>query len=324
MKKFLSCLALLALAAPAFGRDLTLGELRTRYVGHQIRILPGTAGFNVWHVVREDNGHFIDSLRDRDLADDAVGQIGTVVSLDSKKETSARSDVFGNVVDAEREVAPYFLIVVKLDDGRFVGTSSYEVTFKKSDAELVDVADKQQKEIQKRLDRLIGKAVYKTAYTQLFDPTLAVDELLKLHRPGTPSDRSVANLTPMLVRQAKIVPERHLILVLVELPDKQTRVLVGDIGSYQSIAQFPGQTELGMLDLSAEASIPKTFTKRECHAIVEREIFVGMSEDALWWARGYPDETNNWGSSGKQYIYGKHEFIYVRNEKIVDWQQLTQ
>jgi hypothetical protein len=75
-----------------------------------------------------------------------------------------------------------------------------------------------------------------------------------------------------------------------------------------------------MLDLSAELSIPAAFTKRESEAIRKHEIFQGMSEDALWWSWGFSDESNNWGNAGKQYIFGKYRYVYVRDGKIVDWQ----
>jgi hypothetical protein len=38
---------------------------------------------------------------------------------------------------------------------------------------------------------------------------------------------------------------------------------------------------------------------------------------------GFPDKENDWGTGGKQLIYGKSFLVYVnRQETVVDWQSL--
>lgn len=57
-------------------------------------------------------------------------------------------------------------------------------------------------------------------------------------------------------------------------------------------------------------------------AIKESTLFLGMSQDALFWSWGYPEKTNDWGSGGKQYIYSGSQYVYVRAKKVTGWQSL--
>ena len=48
-----------------------------------------------------------------------------------------------------------------------------------------------------------------------------------------------------------------------------------------------------------------------------------MKEEAVEYAMGIPDSENDWGSGGKQLIYGKSFLVYVnRQGTVVDWQSL--
>lgn len=318
MNKRLSAMLFAAFITPVFARDLTLVEIRAKYMDHRVKILPDSIGKSDWNLVEETNGKYsVDLMHNADN----IGEYGTVIAIEVNSKTTSTKNVFGEAIDPDKQRNPYFQIVVKLDSGTVIGMNTYESLLAHYGAQLIEDSEKQTKEVELRLVKLLNKSLYKTGYTQLFDPAQDLGELVisKLDFSGM-SSRDIPNLTPMRVLRAQLAAERNVILVLVELPDKQTRVMFGRLANYRSTPQYPHQTEASMLDLSAELSIPTTFTKREIEAIKKHEIFSGMSEDALWWSWGFSDDSNNWGTAGKQYIFGKHKYVYVRNGKVVDWQ----
>lgn len=65
-------------------------------------------------------------------------------------------------------------------------------------------------------------------------------------------------------------------------------------------------------------------TERELQAIENRQIFIGMSEEALLLSWGNPSDINSstgaWGVH-KQYVYGDFgPYVYVENGKVTSWQ----
>jgi hypothetical protein len=69
--------------------------------------------------------------------------------------------------------------------------------------------------------------------------------------------------------------------------------------------------------------IPSSLTKKDLDAIRSGTIYRGMKEEAVEYTMGFPDKENDWGTGGKQLIYGKSFLVYVnRQETVVDWQSL--
>jgi hypothetical protein len=48
-----------------------------------------------------------------------------------------------------------------------------------------------------------------------------------------------------------------------------------------------------------------------------------MKRESVVYLLGFPDKENDWGSGGKQLIFGKSVFVYLdRSERGMDWQSL--
>jgi hypothetical protein len=237
MNKIFFTVLFTVLVAPAFARDLTLGEIRAKYMEHRVKILPDSIGKSDWNEVKGSEGNYsVDLMHTANH----IGEYGTVIAIDANSRTTATKDVFRNEIDPDKQRNPYFQIVVKLDSGAVIGMNTYESLLPHYGAQLVEDSDKQAKEVERRLAKLLNKPLYKTGYTQLFDPAQELDELVtkKMDFHGS-SSRDIPNLTPMRVMKAQLAAEHNVLLVLVELPDKQTRVMLGRLANYQPKPQYP-------------------------------------------------------------------------------------
>ncbi|MBS3920342.1 MAG: hypothetical protein KG012_15835 [Deltaproteobacteria bacterium] len=67
----------------------------------------------------------------------------------------------------------------------------------------------------------------------------------------------------------------------------------------------------------------KEFTEKEIQAIKEGTILKGMSKTALWVSIGPASKENDWGSGGKQLIYGDRFYVYIKDGKVIDWQVMS-
>jgi hypothetical protein len=192
-------------------------------------------------------------------------------------------------------------------------------------------------EIQRLLDKLVGKTVYKTGGTHLLPPDTTIeaievrlneeahiresdDEPLSLSTMVSPADLVMADMTPLKIVDAKLADQGN-VLIKVQLPDGTFRLLRGVAYSLTpKDEKWPGIAE-EVTTFQVWSKIPKKFTKREIAAIKENSIFHGMSEEALYWVYGFPQKTNDYGLGGKQLVYfhGK-SLIYVRNGVVSDWQ----
>jgi hypothetical protein len=320
MKRLLFSAVLFLLTLPAFARDLSLGEVRTRYLSQKVIILPSVV--SSWKEGDLLDGNYSVGRGHID-SKDVIGQTGTVVSIEDRLFRDHDVDAFGRPISADKIVNSTLNIVVKLDNGMLIGTSILADLIDKYTFKLVADAEKQEKQLGARLDKLLNKTLYKTGYSRLFPGTLSLDEAATKADHTLQGDYSVENLTPMRVVQAKFVHDRGILLMQVELPNKETRLLVGDVTNVRDKPEFRGETETSMLDISAELSIPAKFTKQERAAIKKHEIYVGMSEDALWWSWGFPDKSNDWGIGGEQHVYHKHLYVYVKDKTVRNWQELS-
>ena len=60
------------------------------------------------------------------------------------------------------------------------------------------------------------------------------------------------------------------------------------------------------------------YTDAEIRSIIDREIFVGMSEDALLGAYGKPRKIETLSSESKKYVYPQRN-VYIENGIVSDW-----
>lgn len=342
----------LLLASVAMAKDLSLEEIRAQLLNQEVVVL-GTSfsgdrylsGFLVdWYLVKGDavtGFERIDRLRassrapetfqekmDRLTAEWRVpetfrGKRGFVVSIEFASEKAGEKDAFGNQIDNSRVKNPYIKVVVKVPDGEvLIGTTHYYNSIIGRTLQLVSVADSLKKEIESHLAKLIGKTLYKAGYTKLLDSTLSSKELLDRDKRELYLDHDTKNLTPLKVIDTKFLEAERVVVLKVELPNGETRLLFGESDNYDITYPYK-RTLLQRIGISAEEKIPEKFSRNELAAIKGGEILRGMSLEALYWSWGYPEKTNDYGRGGKQLIYHinyGNQYIYVDGKMVRNWQ----
>lgn len=267
------------------------------------------------------------SLRARCVPKSFIGRRGKVVSveLDQKllfKQTDERS-AFGDHVTKSRVPNQFTIVVVRMiEDGTQIGIKSFPNTIWQDNLRLVRDFQASNTEIDQNLKHLVGKELVHNAYTELLATWATVADLLDRVKRDSLRDRNTQNLTMLRVIDTKHLAVENAVLIKVQLPDGDERLLFGSLEHY-NLKRAYVPTILERMDVSAAEEIPRRFSKREIAAIKMGTIFRGMSEDALYWSIGYPKNYNDWGRGGMQFIYGNGRFVYVKNGFVADWQSLT-
>lgn len=320
----------------ANAKDLSLDEIRTQLLSQEVVVLGNSSsGYGRmseslvdWYLV---NGNETDGFKRVSSADSHAstslrGKRGLVISVEEattfqKSKKAGEKDAFGKPIDNSRIMNPYVQVVVKLaDDDVLIETTNYYVNMIGRSIQLASRADTLKKEIEGNLTRLVGKTLYKTGYTKLLDSTLSLKELLERNKRELSPDYETKNLTLLKVVDAKFFEAENAVVVKVELPNRQTRLLFGKLDNYDT--RYAYEPTLFRMEITAEEKIPARFSSRELSAIKESKIFRGMSEDAMFWSWGFAEKTNDWGRGGKQYIYHGSQYVYVDRKTVRDWQSI--
>jgi hypothetical protein len=337
LRTFLLLTAFL-LAPLASAKDLSLDEIRGRLLNQEVVVLGrsfGTGSLSgslvAWYLVSGDESagyKKINSNLAGSYAPETVrGKRGIVLSVEQAEshlspKKVGEKDAFGNTIDGSRVMNPYINVVVKMPDGDLlIGTTTYFSIMMGKTLQLASRADLLKKEIEGVLAQLIGKKLYKAGYTKLLDSALSLNDLLNRNKRELSRDDETKNLTPLKVVDAKLLEAENAVVVKVELPDGQTRLLFGELDGYDTKYGYT-PTQLQRMEISAEEKIPAKLSPKELAAIKESKIFRGMSEDALYWSWGYSEKSNDWGRGGKQHIYHGSQYVYVDGKTIRDWQSV--
>lgn len=256
------------------------------------------------------------------------GKRGQAISVEEDNsplisQKIGQTDVFGKPFDESSATNPYIKVVVKMDeDDLLVGTTGYFGGMLGRTIQLASHVDAMKKEVDENLSRLIGKTLYNTGYTNLLNPNLSLQDLLDPRKRRIYRDYRTKNLTPLKVVDVKFLEEENAVIIKVNLPKGESRILFSKLDNYNSEVRSK-ETILERMQLSAVEKIPSKFSPREVSAIKEGNIFRGMSEDALRWSWGYAEKINDWGRGGKQYVYSGGQYVYVSGKFVRDWQSVN-
>jgi hypothetical protein len=253
------------------------------------------------------------------------GQTATVIAVQIAKSPLENTRVgatnaFGESVSEDDIENPYMEVVIRFKDGTLGITTGYIITLPR----LMELASKRQSargEIESKLPSVIGRKLYAVGWSELYKPTATIEDL---SGPDQTSARlpisDVPLLEPLTITKAKYLPDVDAVLMKLSLPNGREAIVYTpssyfhlddpDFGFIQSVA--------GTLS----ASVPAYLTPREIEAIKGRELFRGMSKNALDDAIGLCEKENDWGRGGKQRIYfGGKLIVYLDNAgKVEDWQ----
>lgn len=246
----------------------------------------------------------------------------------NKQKHGTSVDMFGDIITEDNTEDPWIDLVVQLQNGTFLLTSStirYE-SILYSRFKLIPDYEEEKDRIFKNIDSLVGKVIYPVAWSTVFPPDADIKMITNRLMEHNNKLNDIPNLTPLTIIKAKYLENEHAILLKVEfLGDRTGIIYCPDIMSRQQYqAEKRSFSEFVIEYGGFYTEVPKDLNEEEIKAIKKSLIFTGMSQDALNQSWGFPKKENDWGTGGKQLIYGDNLFVYIKDKKVVDWQSLAQ
>ena len=303
----------------------TLGAVKQKYLNKEVMLigpmmdaetpLPELMG---WYPGSESAGRFRADLESQ-LPASYKGKVAVVVAIQLHDEPSYRdrTNALGEPVNLDNTVNPYLDLVVKFDDGQVAMGTAYPSTI----PDEVRFASEQNafaQELAAKLPSIVGKSAFACSYSQLYQSSTTLDELLGAHSKLKEIE-DVPYLTPLKISAAKYYKAFDAVVLKVTMPDG-TEALTISSGEQLTDKSQPFVDRVSSCLLG---EIPKKLTPREIAAIRKQSIFRGMSKDALFCSMGFPESTNDWGRGGKQLVYSSTQMVYLDSQnKVVDWQSL--
>jgi hypothetical protein len=315
---------------------VTLGELRKKYVGVKV-IVTGSLYSNPyregeylleWYVgLKADDRYRADM--EHQLPASYKGREARIIALQKddlrervfgKTSPGASVNALGESVSDDSTTNPYTNIVVQFEDGTTAVATQYPTSFEGLFA-LASSRDSHAETIDANLNSVIGRSLYATAMSNVYEPSATLEELLDKSNGGAKLISDVPLLAPLTITSAKYFREHDTVVLKLRFPDGRYG-LVGN--QYRDENWGQGQdTFLGRIAGFLDAAVPRKLTAREIAAIKRREIFRGMSKDALFYSIGVTIDENDWGKGGKQLIYGDNVLVYLDQAgRVTDWQSL--
>ena len=260
------------------------------------------------------------------------GAEGKIIAVDILPDPNPYSikinlkDAFGEPIDKNDLVDPYFDVIVHLQSGELVTVNScYLATIINGHHfRFSSDRNKIKKEIIDNIDTLIGKTIYPVAESKIFPPDVSVDKLITWNKRRFARLHDVPNFIPLEIIKAKYLEKEGGILIKVKFLSNRIGIIFDQFVSIEDAKKSPhvGTSFLDRATFGFKINIPKSLTAREVEAIKKRRIFKGMSSKALEYSWGYEDKKNDWGNGGKQLIFNENQYVYLKNNKIVNWQVL--
>jgi hypothetical protein len=335
-------------AVTAGGRDWTLADFRHSYLNQRILILQGNnvaggGSLGGWQPVKQGKdgsfktdykGAFID-FRYKDQTPRIVAiRESSGGGMEVPKE--GQKNALGETLSDSDIVNPYVDVFVQFDDGQIAKYTNFvslirgrSIKYFDLDSDLWDtefmlVADRDAHAqiVARNLPSTIGQRVYAVHDSMLFGPDISPAELLDMTSRQKKQARDVPLLTPMTIVAAKYNDRYDFIVWKLRLDNGREVIAASryrdeDVSKNGNDNSFLGRSMSSLL-----LKIPSNLTSQEIEAIRSRKIFRGMSRQAVYYSWGVTKE-NNYGSGGKQLVYGENQFVYLDNSGIVtDWQSL--
>lgn len=327
MRHVLMCFLLtIVCCLAATGRKVpkTYGGLKRLYLNQQVVVDGATfpEGMLEWSVASlKGDFYSVDFLKH--LPTSYKGKSATVIAVQLNELHRAeygRKNALGEQLSPDDAENPYVDIVVRFDDGTIAMKTGYPGIL---DIDLASDRNELTAEMDRQLPTVIGAKVYAVGFSRLYKPTATLEDMAGASEVlSRLSVTDVPLLTALTVTKAKFIPEEKAVVLKLTLPNGQEALaLTSDtyLENRDANASFLARVSGTLLD-----SIPKKLTPKEVDAIKRMTLFRGMSEDAVGYAIGFPEQTNDWGRGGKQLVFfsGKLMVYVDRDGKVTDWQDV--
>jgi hypothetical protein len=303
----------------------TFRATRQRYENQAVTVDGAPMGDYLleWQIAsRTDEGFKSDPLKHLPLS--YKGKRATVVAVQlNPRSRTGRGGVnaLGESVSADDAQDPYVDIIVRFDDETLAMKTGYPNTL---EIDLASERDRTSAEMEKNLPSVIGSTLYAAAFSKLYQPTATLQDMEGATEIlSRISVTKVPLLAPLTIEKARYVPEENAVVLKLRFPDgSEALSLTHSIYLRNANPEAMFLTKIAGNLLPA---IPAGLTPKEIEAIKGMKLFRGMSEDAVGYAIGFPEKTNDWGRGGKQLVFFSGKLtVYVDNSgKVVDWQDFN-
>lgn len=174
------------------------------------------------------------------------------------------------------------------------------------------------REVRTYLSGKIGSTIYSLRYTQLLPPNLDINEIVSRGVREEKQDTEVPNLTLLKIIDASYVDSDNVVVLKVELPIRAIRLIYGSLDHYNLKRDYK-PTVFERMDISVVETPALRFSPKEINSIKKREIFRGMSRDALWASWGLEAKSKGLSNGGEQKVYRDTIMVDLKNNVVRDW-----
>ena len=219
------------------------------------------------------------------------------------------------------QMATYANIVSNIRD-RSIATDYTAPDFWDMEFMLVSLRDAHAEIVARSLPQTIGKKVYAVHDSLLFGVDITPEDVLDLGRRITKQLTDFPLLTPMTIVAATYNDRYDFIVWELRLDDGR-EVISASRYRDEDVSKIGNDNSLLGRGISTLLlKVPSSLTPQEIAAIKTRKIFRGMTRQAVLYSWGVGKE-NNYGTGGKQLVYGGSQFVYLDSSgKVTDWQSL--
>ncbi len=297
-------------------RTTTLGSIRQAYVDQPI-VVRGSAEQGVlmfWNAARKDGNRY---RRDAvSITSKYRGQTANVVAIQLADAGTTPSRPPGAEDDIQN---PSFELVAQFPDGTLAMTAATLESLADR-AKLVSEQKQREAEMAKNLALVVGKPLYATGLSTLYDPDTTIDDITGSHEIlKRLSAARIPLLEPLPILSARYMPAEDGVLIRLRLPGGAAAIAYTNSSLLDAV--LPDAPFLQKISGRLLPALPKELTANEIEAIKQGELVRGMSGAAVGYMFGTPDLETNWGAGGKQRIYLKQISVHFDNkDKVVDWQ----
>jgi len=300
------------------------GPLKKMYLNQKVVVSGSTfpRGMLDWNLARPKGDYYEPDLMNH-LPAAYKGRQALVIAVQMNalhRAEYSKQNALGEQTSPDDVVDPYVDVVVRFEDGTVAMKTAYPGILGLA---MAADDDKLTAEMNRELPGVIGARFYAVAFSKLYKPTATLEDM---QGSGEILSRlsmtEVPLLAPLTITKARYLPEEKAVVLKLTLPNGSEALALTSrtyIENSDPKAAFLERVSGTLLN-----SIPKKLTPKEVGSIKSKTLFRGMSKDAVQFAVGFAERTNDWGRGGEQLVFFSGKLtIYIDSAgRVTDWQSL--